>query len=238
MVDTDGGGAGTPPWTRLRKILGRVRRRFALDTFDVFGRRVLPADARFEGVPGYRFAWGEPADVERCDAHHTELDARERAEGVARLALGHTAVFGFHGDTAVFTMWVNPRHVNTHRGIKRRLAADQWFIYKAFTSPEHRGKKLYQAGMRFVLAEMARRGMRELIGYAHVEKTVSRKGLSRLDFDSKGRYHVLELPGWRRVIVTRELAASFPEATPRSHVMSCPPAARPPAVHREPDATP
>ncbi len=220
MVDREQGGATAPPRSELRKLLGRVRRRFAFDTFDVFGRPVLPEDAAFEAPPGYRFAWAEAADIERCEAYHTELDARERAEGVVRLGFGHTAIIAFHGATAVFTMWVNPRHVNTHGGIKRRLAADQWFIYKAYTSPDHRGKKLYQAGMRFVLAEMARRGMRELIGYAHVNKEVSRQGLSRLDFASKGRYSVLGAPGWRRVLVTRRLAASFPQATPRSGVMS------------------
>jgi len=219
MSERDG-GARMPPWTRLRKTLGRIRRRFVLDTFDVFGRRVQPEDATFEPPLGYRFAWADATDVERCDEHHTELDARERAEGVARLGLGHMAVFAFHRDTAVFTMWVNPRHVNTHGGIKRRLAPDQWFIYKAFTSPEHRGKHLYQAGMRFVLAEMARRGMRELIGYAHVQKAVSRKGLSRLDFESKGRYRVAGAFGWRRVLVSRELATSFPRATPRSNALS------------------
>lgn len=220
MAEREQGGAAAPPRSRLRQLLGRIRRRFTFDTFDVFGRRVLPEDATFTGPAGYRFAWAQPADIERCDAYHTELDARERAEGVVRLGFGHTAIVVFHGDTAVFTMWVNPRHVNTHGGIKRRLADDQWFIYKAYTSPDHRGKKLYQAGMRFVLAEMAGRGMRELIGYAHVNKEISRQGLSRLDFASKGRYYVLGVPGWRRVLVSRQLAASFPAATPRSHVMS------------------
>ena len=64
---------------RLRKLLGRARRRFALDTFDVFGRRVTDEDAEFRAPDGYVFRWGDPEDVLEADVVHTELDAEERA---------------------------------------------------------------------------------------------------------------------------------------------------------------
>src|SRR5688572_6373651 len=182
---------GAPPsgLVRLRKRLGRARRRFALDTYDVFVRPV-PADASFAPPEGYAFRFGTPEDVERCDPHHTELDARERREGVRRLALGHRVVLGLSGPppgTIVFTMWVNPRNLNVPGLVKRALGSRQWFIYKAFTSPEHRGRRLYESGMRFVLAEMRGSDLSELVGYAHVKKAVSRKGLATLDFASAGR---------------------------------------------------
>jgi len=196
-----------------------MRRSVGLDVFDVFGRAVMPPDRDFAAPPGYRFAWAGEDEIAACDPRHTELDERERAEGIVRLSLGHRAVIAFHGDTAVFTMWANPRNVNVPGMIKRRLGPHQTFIYKAFTSPEHRGRKLYESGMRFVLADMAREGKTELVGYAHVDKLVSRKGLAALSFRSLGRFAVLRAPGWTRTLVGRTLAASFPEATPRTGVV-------------------
>lgn len=210
------------PLVRLRKLLGRVRRRFALDTYDVFLRPV-PADASFAPPPGYTFRWGTPADLERCETHHTELDARERREGAWRLGLGHRVVLGLAGETVVFSMWVNPRNLNVPGLMKRALAPGQWFIYKAYTSPEHRGRKLYEGGMRFVLAEMRAAGLRELVGYAHVKKAVSRKGLAALEFTSAGRVTQLDWPFVRHVFLSKQLVSSFPRAL-------APSGAQPPAA--------
>lgn len=203
---------------RARRFLGRIRRRFAVDHYDVFVRAVDPG-LSFEAPEGYVFRFGEAADVEACDEHHTELDARERREGVVRLGLGHRVVLGIAGDAVVFTMWVNPRNLNIPGSVKRRLGPHQSFIYKAFTSPEHRGRKLYGAGMRFVLADMAAEGKTELVGYAHVKKRISRKGLASLDFRSVGGFTDVDFPFWRRTLVSRELARAFPTALERSHVM-------------------
>jgi hypothetical protein len=207
---------------RLRKLLGRVRRRFAMDTYDVFLRPV-PADASSVAPEGYELRFGTAEDVERCDPFHTELDERERREGLRRLALGHRVVVALHGPsrgTVVFTMWVNPRNLNVPGLLKRALGPGQWFIYKAFTSPEHRGRKLYESGMRFVLAEMRRTGLVELVGYAHVKKAVSRKGLATLDFASAGRVTQLVWPGGRLTLLSRALRLRFPREVRRSGAMT------------------
>jgi hypothetical protein len=203
------------PLVRLKKRLGRIRRRFVLDTFDVFVRPV-PPDARAEAPAGYTLRWGTTADVERCEPYHTELDERERHEGVLRLGFGHRVVVGLSGELVVFTMWVNPRALNVPGLMKRALAPGQWFIYKAFTSPDHRGKKLYEGGMRFVLSEMRAAGLRELVGYAHVKKAVSRKGLAALAFESAGRVTLLAWPCLTRVFLSKELVRRFPRALARS----------------------
>ena len=226
------------PLLRIRKALGRVRRRFNHDVFHVFTKPV-PEEASFESPPGYAFRWGTPDDIAACSTYHTELDEAERRAGIGRLALGHRVVVGIADDGAgdvVFSMWANPRNLNVPGLLKRRLAPDQWFIYKAFTSPDHRGKKLYQAGMRFVLHEMRAEGMRELVGYAHVKKSVSRKGLARLDFGSAGRVSQLDVPGWRRTFVSSELASHFPEELARSGwtPTDSPPATSPSTESREP----
>jgi len=210
--------SGSSPFLRLRKLLGRVRRRFTVDTYDVFLRPV-PADASFVAPQGYEFRFGSAADVERCDPFHTELDVHERRSGVRRLALGHRVVLALQGPapgTVVFTMWANPRNLNVPGLMKRALAPGQWFIYKAYTSPEHRGRKLYESGMRFVLCEMRRSGLSELVGYAHVKKDVSRKGLATLQFASAGRVTQLDWPGLRLTLLSRDLRARFPREVPRS----------------------
>jgi hypothetical protein len=204
---------------RIRRLLGRIRRRFAVDHYDVFARAVDP-DIQVDAPEGYTIRFGTPEEIEGCDPYHTDLDARERREGVVRLDLGHKVVLGLSGDEVVFSMWVNPRNINIPGSIKRRLGPHQSFIYKAYTSPDHRGRKLYGAGMRFVLADMAREGKTELIGYAHVKKKISRKGLASLHFRSVGTFTDVDCPGWHRTSVSSELASYFPEPLERSNVMS------------------
>ena len=205
----------------VRKFLGRVRRSFAVDHYDVFVRRV-PVEIQV-GVPeGYTFRWGSPKDIANCEEFHTELDERERREGAARLALGHRVVLGLHGERVVFSMWVNPRCLNLPGILKRGLNPAQWFIYKAFTSPLHRGRKLYQCGMRFVLAEMRSAGLEELVGYAHVKKTVSRRGLAAVEFDDAGRLTHILVPGFSWTRVSSRLDARFPRSLARSHALRMP----------------
>lgn len=213
--------ATDPPAPRrsLRKLLGRIRRRFALDTYDIFVRPV-PADASFAPPVGYSFRFGTEADVERCDPLHTELDEHERSAGMRRLGLGHRVVLGLAGDTVVFTMWVNPRCLNVPGLLKRALGPHQWFIYKAYTSPEHRGRKLYESGMRFVLAEMRRAGLTQLVGYAHVKKAVSRKGLAALAFGTAGRVTQLRAPRLEHTRLSPDLRANFPREVARSGALT------------------
>ncbi len=218
--DSEDGESGQPERLsvplRVRRALGRIRRSFALDTYDIFARLVTAEHREFECPAEYQFAWGTEEDIERCEPYHTELNELDRALGVERLRLGHRVVVGFSGETPVFTMWMNPRNLNVPGEIKRKLGPHQAFIYKAYTSPDHRGKGLYKIGMRFVLTFMASQGQTELVGYAHVKKSVSRKGLATLEFTTKGRYYSLHAPGWQHTVVSAELARNFPVSVLRS----------------------
>lgn len=203
-------------YSALRKGLSKLRWSIVWDTFDVFVRDVAPEHADFAGPSGYSFSFGTADDVRAFEQRHTELADQARERGARRLEIGHRVVVARSADTAVFTMWINPRHLNVPGFVKRRLASDEVFIYKAFTSPDHRGKKLYQAGMRFVLADLARAGQRRLVGYAHVNKDVSRAGLDALGFRSVGTFTGRGLVRPFHVGVSRELQAAFPHAVPRS----------------------
>lgn len=212
-------GSSTPRESILVKIrhaLGRIRRQFVLDTFDVFVRPVQPEDVNFTDPPGYRFSLASAADVASCDEFHTELDARERREGVARLKMGHHCVMArpvAPGNAPiVFTMWINPKNINIPGHIKRRLNPHQSFIYKAFTSPEHRGRKLYESGMKFVLTQLAREGKTQLLGYAHRKKAVSRKGLAALQFGTVGTFQTFGVGRLQWTMLSSLLRRELPVA--------------------------
>jgi hypothetical protein len=210
---------------RARHALGRLRRSTGVDTFDVFVREVSEEHRSFCAPDGYRFAWGTPEQLAACEQHHTELDAHELQAGRQRLLLGHRLVLGLHRapdgrELAVFSMWVNPRHLNVPGHLKRRLRDDQVFIYKAYTSPDHRGRRLYEAGMRFVLHDLAGRGMKELVGYAHVGKTVSRKGLAALGFTSRGRFRRFHSPVLCFCVASSGVNRWFPGRARRSDALA------------------
>jgi len=214
-------------WLGVRHALGRVRRSMGVDTFDVFVRSVEAEHRTFSAPAGYRFGWGTPQELAACEEQHTELDECERESGRRRLALGHRVVIAFHRaangrELAVFSMWVNPRNLNVPGHLKRRLGADQVFIYKAYTSPDHRGRKLYEAGMRYVLHDLACNGKAELVGYAHVGKAVSRKGLAALGFVSRGRFRLFRSPLLCFCVASSEVKRWFPQAVARSGALAAP----------------
>ena len=206
------------PKSVLRRAAGAIRWSFVFDRFDVFTRGVEASDNKFIAPAGYKFRFGTAEDLDRCNERDTELGLTDREHGKLRLGAGHRLVLGLAGELPIFTMWINPRHLNIPGDLKRRLSADQVFIYKAFTSPDHRGRKLYQAGMAFVLADLAANGKRELVGYAHAQKQASRGGLARLGFHSAGTYRNLGLRSLRFTICSRRLNRHFGERVPRSGV--------------------
>ena len=225
--DTTREGARSGPLGALRRVAGAVRWSFVVDRFDVFVKPVETEHADFTAPPGYSFRFGTADDLALCTAFDTELTERDREQGAKRLEIGHRLVVAVPEPVdadressapqgPVFTMWVNPRNLNVPGHVKRALEADQVFIYKAYTSPDHRGRKLYQAGMRFVLADLASRGARELVGYAHVGKGISRRGLDAVGFGTVGSFLTLGFKRWQRAFPDAKLRGRFPRSVPRS----------------------
>ena len=207
------------PLLRVRKALGHVRRSVSIDVFDFFTLASSSATEIPEPIllpDGYSMRFATEADVGQAEVEHTELDEREREEGVVRLGLGHRCISTFFGSQMVFSMWENPRNANVPGLVKRRLRADQSFLYKAYTSPEHRGRRLYQAGLAFALNSIAAEGKSTAVGYAHVKKRASRAGLARVGFGAIGRVRQLVAPRVRRTWPDRAFNSAFPEAVPRT----------------------
>ena len=213
------GSASRSPLLHIRKALGRVRRSVVLDVYDFF---VCRFSEHSEGLAvaqppeGYAIRFASAEEVAAADVVHTELDEQERAEGVERLEFGHRCVAIFHGDLMVFSMWENPRNANVPGLVKRKLGEGQSFLYKAYTSPEHRGMRLYQAGLAFALRSIAAEGKAETVGYAHIKKKASRAGLARLGYHTVGRVRQLTVPGLCRTWADSSFDVSFPVKVPRT----------------------
>lgn len=207
---------GEPERGWLRRTLSDLRWSVHNDLHDAFVRPVREEDREPREVEGYELRFGAPADLDAATEYHTELTPTCVEHGRRRLEIDHRLVVATHDGLPVFTMWVNPRHLNVPGELKRKLSPDEVFIYKAFTSPDHRGKRLYQAGMALVLRDLAERSMRRLVGYAHVKKGASRAGLARLGFESAGTWRTVGFKGLRHPICSREFEANFPERVPRS----------------------
>lgn len=211
------------PLVRARKALGRVRRSVALDVYDFFVCRWKEHEdglAAVQPPEGYRIGYASAEEIAAADEHHTELDQRERDEGVIRLGFGHRCVAVFHGNLLVFTMWENPHNVNVPGLVKRRLSPKQSFLYKAYTSPEHRGQRLYQAGLAFALRSIASEGKAETVGYAHIKKKASRAGLARLGYHEVGRVRQLQAPGLKKTWTNSAFDTAFPEEVPRTNAVA------------------
>lgn len=206
----------TPSKGALRRALSDLRWSIHNDLHDAFVRNVLPADLEPPKVQGYELRFGTAADLDRATLHDTELTPRCIEHGRRRLEIGHRLVVACWDGLPVFTMWVNPRNFNVPGQVKRKLQHDEVFIYKAFSSPDHRGKRLYQAGMALVLCDLAENSMRRLVGYAHVKKGASRAGLARVGFEAAGGWRTVGFKGLHRALCDREFESNFPEQVPRS----------------------
>ena len=211
------------PLVRLRKALGRVRRSVTLDVYDFFVCRWSDhADglAAIQPPDGYAIRFANADEIAAAQEVHTDLDEREREEGIVRLGFGHRCISVFSGELLVFSMWENPRNVNVPGLLKHQLAPDQSFLYKAYTSPEHRGRRLYQAGLAFALRSIAQEGKAETVGYAHVKKKASRAGLARVGFHDVGRVRQLLAPGLRRTWLDAAFRATFPREVDRTDAVA------------------
>ncbi|MFT5289829.1 MAG: hypothetical protein ACI8QS_001739 [Planctomycetota bacterium] len=213
------GSASRSPFQHIRKALGHVRRSVTFDVYDFFICRYSEHSeglAAAQPPAGYAIRFASTEEVTGADVLHTELDERERIEGVTRLGFGHRCVAIFHGDLMVFSMWENPRNANVPGLVKRKLSDGQSFLYKAYTSPEHRGQRLYQAGLAFALRSIAAEGKAETVGYAHIKKKASRAGLARLGYHEVGRVRQLTAPGLHRTWADSAFDVSFPDKVPRT----------------------
>ncbi|HEY5896769.1 MAG TPA: GNAT family N-acetyltransferase [Burkholderiales bacterium] len=96
----------------------------------------------------------------------------------------------------------------------------QWvYMYKAFTQPSHRGRRLYEAGVRRALEHYRAKGARGLLSYVEATNLDSLAALRRMGFRIFGSAYLLRLfgrqfafssPGCRRYGCRVETASPRP----------------------------
>jgi hypothetical protein len=141
---------------------------------------------------------------ERYDstAAHAEQFKRALAEGEILFSAWVDATLAFCG-------WVQFNERRPGGSTRLVVPPHSAFIYRCFTRPEFRGRRIYPAAMAYLLAKLKADGIRQAyIDYA-VSNIASAKGVRRVGGVPIGSYWVYQL-GWRRFSVAEpDLAAAI-----------------------------
>jgi RimJ/RimL family protein N-acetyltransferase len=71
------------------------------------------------------------------------------------------------------------------------LPANAAYMYKAFTHPDYRGRRLYGVGMALALKALAERGITKLVTTVHTNNFASLSSCRRLGYQRIGRFWTL-----------------------------------------------
>jgi hypothetical protein len=102
-----------------------------------------------------------------------------------------------NGPMPVFTSWYSRRPTSTGGagGLVLHFDPQYVYMYKAYTQPEHRGQRLYQAAVSRVFAHFAAKGARGFLSYVEATNLASLKSLRRMGYRVFGSIYVVRLFG-------------------------------------------
>ena len=100
------------------------------------------------------------------------------------------------GPRPAFTSWYSRRPTSTGMGgLVMHFDPNYVYVYKAFTQPQHRGQRLYQAALSRVFAHFVAKGARGFLSYVEATNLDSLKSLHRMGFRDFGSIYVVRLFG-------------------------------------------
>lgn len=176
-------GAAALGWT----LVSAAGRRLAGLVFDevvwLNVERISPAlkpDAAFE----FRFL--TPEELERYAAdpiHDLDSTLAERVRAgldhcFAALDGGRLAAYGWYALDSI-----EPEHAS---GVGFRYGTDAAFMYKGYTHPDYRGRRLHGIGMGLALRALDRYGVRRLVSLVEKINFASLKSCQRLGYECLG----------------------------------------------------
>jgi len=101
-----------------------------------------------------------------------------------------------NGPMPVFTSWYSRRPTSTGiHGLVAHFDPTYVYVYKAYTQPEHRGQRLYQAALSRVLSHYSAKGARGFLSYVEATNLSSLKALRRMGYRVFGSIYVVRLFG-------------------------------------------
>jgi hypothetical protein len=100
------------------------------------------------------------------------------------------------GPRPLFTSWYSRRPTLVGIGALVLHFDPQYvYLYKAFTQPEHRGRRLYAAAVSQVFAQYVAKGTRGFLSYVDATNLNSLKALERMGYRVFGSIYVVRLFG-------------------------------------------
>lgn len=138
---------------------------------------------------GYVHRFLEDDELRRLsrDAAH-DLDPRFVEEAIA----GGDRCYGvLEGDTLASYGWYATRPTPISEDLILRFSPRYAYMYKGFTHPAHRGRRLHAIGMGWALHHLVAGGLRGLVSYVDSTNFASLKSCYRLGYRDFGSLYVL-----------------------------------------------
>lgn len=158
-------------------------------------------------VEGFEFRF-LTADEVRAFSQDPRLDLNlnmvaevERGDSLCFAALDHEnlAAYGWYAMHRA-----QPRHCF---GVGLELPDDVAYMFKGFTHPTYRGRRLHAAAMALALTELGHRGVRGLISTVEWTNEASLRSCDRLGYERLGRIAQSGPPDRRRVSIPQGITA-------------------------------
>ena len=165
-----------------------------------FGMRVLRGLA-LESVPapvevpaGLAHGFQAPRALRRFASDPAnEMSPFFIADAVAR---GDRCYAICNGPMPVFTSWYSRRPTSIgSAGLVLHFDPQYVYLYKAYTQPQHRGRRLYHAAVSRVFAHFAAKGARGFLSYVDATNLDSLKSLRRMGYRVFGSIYLVRLFG-------------------------------------------
>jgi len=108
------------------------------------------------------------------------------------------------GATPLFTSWYSRRPTSIGaEGLVLHFDPAYVYMYKAYTQPAHRGRRLYAAAVGHVFDHFVAKGTRGLLSYVDARNLSSLKALERMGCRVFGSIYVVRLFGRHFTLATR-----------------------------------
>ena len=152
--------------------------------------RVAPAF--LEIPPGYTGGFLTPEQLSAyAEDPANEMPADFLADALGKGDLCYGLLYG--GQLAAYGWYsrkptrIDPPHLVLH------FSDDYVYMYKGYTHPEHRGKRLHAIGMNLALKHFLEQGQKGLISYVESQNFDSLKSVFRLGYEQFGTVYLTEL---------------------------------------------
>ncbi|HTE54266.1 MAG TPA: hypothetical protein VK698_25600 [Kofleriaceae bacterium] len=140
----------------------------------------------------YRGRFATRAEVLACATPDYEMTPDFARDALDR---GDRCFAMFHGKRMASLGWYARQPTHISRGLVLHFDPAWVYMYKGFTHPDHRGKRLHGIGMSLALREHTERGARGLISYVRSTNFASLRSVERMGYRIFGDIYLARVMG-------------------------------------------